>query len=87
MPRRFHFLRVQNHVRALRGFAQPIGAVVRRDSLDVERRFRADRFQLFQILSAVEEIVWRIALFVGFVYGVYRYAFDRYAEKKMPRSR
>jgi len=40
-----------------------------------------------QILSAVEEIVWHIALFVGFVYGVYRYAFDRYAEKKMTRSR
>ena len=40
-----------------------------------------------QILSAVEEIVWHIALFAGFVYGVYRYAFDRYAEKKKPRSR
>ena len=40
-----------------------------------------------QILFAVEEIVWRVALFVGFLYGVYRFALDRHKARRVQNQR
>src|SRR4051794_19376342 len=55
VPRRLHFLRVEDEVRALRRWAHPIVAVVADRALDVVGGLRADGRELGGVVAAVDD--------------------------------